>query len=190
MILITGATGNLGSKVIENLLKNTEVKQIAALVQSEEKAQILKEKGVNIRVGNYDDPIALEKTMEGITKVMLISGNDILKREQQHKNVIDAAKKAGVNYIAYTGFLIRNIENSALKSMMESHFPTETYLKASGLAYTIFRNNYYADVIPMFLGDKETVLNNGIVFPAGNGSVPYALRSEMAEAFANVFIRQ
>lgn len=188
MILITGATGNLGSKVIENLLKKTSANQIVALAQNEEKAKTLQSKGVNVRIGNYDDTASLDSAMEGIEKVLLISGNDIPKREQQHKNVIDSAKKAGVKYIAYTSFSIRDIENSALKGMMESHFPTEEYLKESGVSYTILRNNYYADVISMFIGEKETILNNGIVFPAGDGKVPYSLRSEMAEAFANVLL--
>lgn len=79
---------------------------------------------------------------------------------------------------------MQNIEKSALKPIMGDHFDTETHILESGLTYTFLRDNLYADVLPLFVG--EQVLETGINFPAGNGRVPYTLRTEMAEAFANV----
>jgi NAD(P)H dehydrogenase (quinone) len=73
MILITGATGQLGTAVVKNLLKKTSANQIVALVRDESKASDLKEKGVNIRIGSYDDPALLDKAMQGIEKVLLIA---------------------------------------------------------------------------------------------------------------------
>jgi len=124
--------------------------------------------------------------MQGIGKVLLISTIDH-HRYQQHKNVVDAAKKAGVKHIAYTGVAIKDVNASAVKSLLESHFQTEDYIKESGLNYTMFRNTLYAEVVPMYVGEK--VFEKGIYLPAGNGKVPYAIRNEMGEAMANTLLQ-
>ena len=102
---------------------------------------------------------------------------------QQHRNVIDTAKKLGVKNIAYTSRAMRNRETLA-HQLMEEHFLTEDYIKKSGLNYTIFRNTLYMDVLPLFVGKK--VFETGIFQPAGDGKVAFALRKEMGEAMANV----
>ena len=137
MILVTGATGQLGTAVIPNLLKKTSAERIAALVRDESKASALKEKGVDIRVGSYDDRASLDRAMQGIEKVLLIAGTDEDKRLQQHQNVVDAAKKAGVKYIAYTS---RNLKdpNTLANKLMNGHFQTEDYIKECGLNYVLF----------------------------------------------------
>jgi NAD(P)H dehydrogenase (quinone) len=184
MILITGATGHLGSATIDFLLKKTSANQIAALVRDESKASDLKEKGVDIRIGNYDDIASLDSAMQGIEKVLLIASNDEDNRLAQHQNVVDAAKKAGVKCIAYTS---RNLKDRStlVNKLMEGHFQTEDYIKDSGLNYAIFRNALYMDTIPQFVGGEQ-VFETGINLPAGEGRVAYALRREMGEAIANV----
>lgn len=184
MILVTGATGNLGKATVEFLSKKIPAKEIAVLVRDENKANDLKALGVDIRIGDYHDKDSLVKAFQGIEKVFLISSNDLEDRFGQQQRAIDAAKEAGVKHILYTGVSMRNIENSALKPFMGVHFETERYILDSGLTYTFLRDNLYADVLPMFVG--ENVFETGINFPAGNGRVPYTLRKEMAEAFANV----
>ncbi len=186
MILITGATGQLGTAVINHLLEKTSANQIAALVRDETKASALKEKGVDIRVGSYDDTASLDRAMQGIEKVLLIAGTDEDKRLQQHQNVVDAAKKAGVQDIAYTSRNLKDPSTLANK-LMNGHFQTEDYIKASGLNYVIFRNVLYMDTIPQFVGG-EKVVDTGINLPTGNGRVAFALRSEMGEAIANVML--
>src|SRR5690606_11792661 len=186
MILITGATGHLGTATIENLLKNTPVNKIVAFARDENKAQQLKERGIEIRLGNFEDTASLDKAMQGIEKVLLISTIDH-QRYQQHKNVVDAAKKAGVKHIAYTGVTLKNVNTSAVKFLMDSHFETEDYIKESGLNYTFLRNSLYAEVIPMYVG--ENVFEKGIYLPTANGKVAYALRREMGEAAANVLLQ-
>jgi NAD(P)H dehydrogenase (quinone) len=186
MILVTGATGHLGTATIEHLLKNTTAGNIVALARDENKARHLKEEGVEVRVGNFDDTASLNKAMQGIEKVLLISTIDH-HRIQQHKNVVDAAKKAGIKFIAYTGVSMKNVNTSAIKMLMESHFQTENYIKESGLVYTFLRNTLYTDVIPMHVGEK--VFETGILLPAGTGKVPYALRREMGEAAASVLLQ-
>ncbi len=185
MILVTGATGQLGTIIVENLLKKTSANQIVAFVRDESKAADLKERGVDIRVGSYDDTASLDKAMQGIEKALLIAATDEDKRLQQHQNVVDAAKKAGVQCIAYTSRTLKDRSTMANK-LMEGHFQTEDYIKESGLTYTIFRNVLYMDTIPQFVGEK--VFDRGIYLPAGQGKVAYALRSEMGEAIASVLL--
>lgn len=115
MILITGATGHLGTSVIQTLLKKTAASNIAALVRDEAKAIDIKEKGINIRVGNYDDKASLDKAMQGIEKVLLISGGGAPNGLEQHQNVVNAAKNAGVKCIAYTGRSLKD-RNSLITS--------------------------------------------------------------------------
>jgi NAD(P)H dehydrogenase (quinone) len=194
MILITGATGQLGTAVIKNLLEKTSAeranltlrKRITALVRDEIKASALKEKGVDIRVGNYDDPASLDNAMQGIVQVLLIAGTDEENRLRQHQNVVDAAKKAGVQCIAYTSRNLKDPSTLANK-LMNGHFQTEDYIKASGLNYVLFRNVLYMDTIGQFVGG-EKVFETGINLPTGDGRVPFALRSEMGEAIANVLL--
>lgn len=182
MILVTGATGHLGSATIDFLLKKLPATKIAAFARDENKAVGLRKKGVDIRVGSYDDVASLDKAMRGVEKVLLIASNNEENRLEQHRNVVDAAKKANARCFAYTS---RNLKDrrALVNRLMDSHFETEDYIKESGLNRVLFRNALYMDVIPQFVG--ETVFETGINLPAGDGQVSYALRSEMGEAIAN-----
>lgn len=187
MILVTGGTGHLGSATIEHLLKNTSANNIVVFARDKDKAKHLIEKGIEVRIGTFDDVTSLDKAMQGIDKVLLISTIDH-HRFQQHQNVVEAAKRAGVKHILYTSVSLRNVNTSAIKTLMESHFQTEDYIKASGLKYTLLRNTLYTDVIPFYIGEK--VLDTGVFLPAGEGKVAYALRREMGEAAANVLLQE
>lgn len=182
MILITGASGHLGSATLNFLLKKLPPSQLVALVRDETKATDLKANGIDIRVGEYGDTASLDRAMQGIDTVLLIAGTNEEKRLEQHQNVVNAAKKAGVQRIAYTSRALRD-RNTLVNKLMVSHFQTEDYIKASGLAYTLFQNILYMDVIPQFVG--PSVFEQGIYLPAGQGKVAFALRSEMGEAMAN-----
>ncbi len=182
-ILVTGAAGNLGSVVVETLLNHIEPTDISALVRTVDDISKLESNGVNICKGNYDDVTSLEKAMDTIDTVLLISAGDQGDRMQQHRNIIDTAKKVGVKNIAYTSRAMRNREKLA-HQLMEEHFLTEDYIKACGLNYVIFRNTLYMDVLPIFAGTQ--VFETGIWQPAGDGKVTFALRKEMGEAMANV----
>lgn len=183
MILVTGATGQLGFAVIDFLLRKLPASQIAGLVRDENKAAALKAKGVGLRLGSYDDRASLDRAMQGVNKVLLIAGTDEANRVQQHRNVLEAAKKAGVPWLGYTSRTLKDRATMANK-LMEGHFQTEEDVKASGLAYSLFRNVLYLDTLPQFLGPN--VLETGVYLPAGTGKVAFALRREMGEAIANV----
>ncbi|GAB4027485.1 SDR family oxidoreductase [Spirosoma koreense] len=188
MILVTGATGQLGTAVIHQLLQKIPVSQIAAFVRDEAKATNLIRQGVPIHVGTYDDPDALDRAMQGIETVLLIAGTDEEKRVNQHQNVVDATKKAGSRRIAYTSRALKNPE-TLVNQLMKSHFQTEDYIKASGIPYMLFQNSLYMDAIPQFVGGSA-VFERGIYVPAGQGSVALALRSELGEAIANALVDQ
>ena len=182
-ILVTGATGHIGTAVIETLLHKMPAQEIVAFARDEAKATVLKAKGVGICTGNYNDAGSLANAMQGIDKLLLVSSSDPSGRLQQQLNVIDVARQHGVRCIAYTSRSLRD-RNTLANQMMVEHFETEDYIKQSGLPYTIFRNALYMDTVPLFVG-KE-VFEKGFMLPAGEGKVAFALRKEMGEAIANV----
>jgi NAD(P)H dehydrogenase (quinone) len=186
MILVTGATGHLGSTAVSQLLKNTSANNIVAFARDENRVNHLRGKGIEVRFGTYDNISSLDSAMHGIDKVLLISGNGP-NRLQQHKNVVTAAKKAGIKHITYTSIALKDMETAASRSLMEDLSQTEDYIKESGLTYTMLRNSLYIDGIPLFAGER--VFETGIYLPSGNGKVPFALRREMGEAAANVLLQ-
>jgi NAD(P)H dehydrogenase (quinone) len=183
-ILITGATGHLGTTVIEHLVSKITPKQITALVRNLSKATDILTKGINVREGDYFKQESLVNAMQGIDTVLLISSSDFNDRFGQHKNVIDAAKEAGVKHVFYTGVTMKDIEQSVMKPLLESHFQTEQYIQSQGFHYTFLRNGLYMEVIPTFVG--QNVLETGIFLPAGAGKVAYASRKDLGEATANI----
>lgn len=190
MILVTGATGNYGKSTIDFLLKKGySSSNIVALVRDEEKAADLKSKGITIRIGDYNNYEQLVAAFTGVEKLLLVSGSDVVNRGKQQENVVNAAKQAGVKHILYTSFERKNdTETSPIALLGKSHIDTENLIKASGLTYTIFRNNLYLDALPMFFG--EQVLTTGIFLPAGDAKSAFAWRNDMAEATANVLTSQ
>ena len=117
--------------------------------------------------------------MNSVYKVLLISGGDADNGLQQHQNVVDAAKKAGVKCIAYTGRSLKD-RSTLVNVLMNRHFLTEDYIKASGLSYVLFRNVLYMDVLPQFVGGDK-VFDTGTHLPAGDGKVAYACAAKWAK---------
>jgi NAD(P)H dehydrogenase (quinone) len=185
MILVTAATGHLGTATIDQLLsKNVPANQIAGLVRDEKKAEGLAAKGIGIRKGDYHNAASLEAAFKGIDTLVFISSGDIHDRVAQHRNVVNAAKAAGVKNIIYTSVLKASENLKFLPGV--DHYHTENFLKESGIAYTSFRNTFYIEVLPVILGGA---LQNGQwYYAAGNGQVNFAARADMAEAIANVAI--
>jgi len=183
MIAITGATGQLGRATLHYLQQKTAANQLIALVRDPQKATDLSAQGVQVRQGDYNDPAALRAAFEGAETVLLISGDDLEHRLQQHKNVIDAAKAVGARRVLYTSVI--NPAADSHFGALPSHVATEAYLKESGLAYTLLRNTLYLDLMPMMIGENALV-SGQIYAAAGDGRVSYALRQDLAEATANI----
>lgn len=185
-ILITGATGQLGKEVINALLKKTDSRTISALVRDTAKAGDLKAKGIDIRVGSYDDVASLVKAFKGMDTIYFVSSSEIANRSQQHENVVKAAKEAQVKHVVYTSFQRRNeTASSPIAAVSAGHLAAEEALKKSGLTYTILKHGLYMDMLPVFLGEK--ILESGQIYqPAGEGKTAYILRKDLAEAGAEI----
>ena len=188
--LITGATGGLGSSAVAHLSKDVDTSEIAVLVRdaSSDKAKAYEAKGYELRVADYDNSDKLEAAFKDIEILYFVSASDIPSREPQHKNVVTAAKNAGVKHVVYTSPGRKDeSQDSPVAAVMDAHIKTEKWLQESGIAYTILRHNLYAEVVPMFLGEKEALLNSKTVFlPTGEGKTAFASRDELAEAGAAV----
>jgi NAD(P)H dehydrogenase (quinone) len=185
MILVTAATGHLGTATIDSLLKaKVPASQIAGLVRDEQKAAALSAKGIALRKGDYFDASALEKAFQGIDTLVFISSGSLEDRVSQHRNVVNAAIASGVKHIIYTSVLKASETLKFFPGV--DHYHTETFLKESGIPYTVFRNTFYMEILPMFLGGA---LESGQWFyAAGNAKINVAARVDMAEAIANVAV--
>jgi NAD(P)H dehydrogenase (quinone) len=179
-IAVTGATGKLGRLVVAALLKSPSQPHVIAVVRDAAKAADLGP-GVEVRVANYDDAAAVRAALAGADKVLLISGNEVGKRVPQHKNVIDAAKAAGVKLIAYTSILKGDQSPMALA---KEHIETEKLVRSSGLPFTLLRNGWYNE---NYTGNIATALQLGAVNgAAGEGRISAASRADYAAAAAAV----
>ena len=174
----------MGGVVIENLLKKIPAQQINTLTRKAEKQLEFQTKGFNSFLGDYNDIASLEKAMSGVDTVLLISSGDQGDRMQEHKNVVDTAKKTGVTAIAYTS---RSLKDRATltNKLMDEHFQTEDYIKESGLKFIIFQNALYMEVLPYYIG-KSAFDSGGFVQVAGEGKVAFTFRDDQSEAMANV----
>ncbi|MCK7103642.1 SDR family oxidoreductase [Enterobacter cloacae] len=181
MIAITGATGQLGRLVIEQLLKTVPANQIVAIVRNPAKAEALSQQGIVVRQGNYTDQAALTTALKGVKKLLLISSSEVGQRATQHQNVINAAKAAGVTFIAYTSLL--HADNSPLGLHVE-HVATEKALATYGIPYALLRNGWYTE---NYLASAPPALEHGVfIGAAGEGKIASATRADYAAAAAKV----
>ena len=179
MIALTGATGQLGHYVLQDLLKTVPASQIVAIVRNPAKAQALSQQGVVVRQADYSDEAALTAALQGVNKLLLISSSEVGQRAVQHRNVINAAKAAGVTFIAYTSLL--HADTSPL-GLAAEHIETEQMLADSGIAYALLRNGWYTE---NYLASAP--LEHGVfIGAAGEGKIASATRADYAAAAARV----
>ncbi|MCW5719790.1 MAG: SDR family oxidoreductase [Devosia sp.] len=186
MILISGATGNLGREVVAQLKTQIPAGDFVVLARDADKAGHFIDQGIAVRIADFDDPDSLSAAFKGIDTFLFVSTTSH-DRARQQMRAVDIAAANGIKRIVYTGLAIKDIDTSAVRDLMLSHFQTEDHIRASGMAYTFMRNTMYAEAIPQIAGPKAP--SDGIFLPGGDGRVPYALRSEMAEAAANVLLQ-
>ncbi len=181
MIVITGATGQLGRLVIASLLKKIPAASLVAAVRNVEKAKDIAALGVQVRQADYNQPASWNAALQGADKVLLISSSEIGQRTQQHRAVIDAAKRAGVKLLAYTSVL--HADTSVL-GLASEHRQTEAAIRASGLPFVLLRNGWYTENYAMGI---PTALSLGAVYGcAGDGRIASSARADYAEAAAVV----
>lgn len=182
MLCVTAATGQLGRKVVEFLLQKVPADEIVVAVRNPSKADDMARRGLQVREADYDRPETLEKAFVGVSKLLLISSPQVGRRVEQHRNSIEAAKKAGVETIVYTSVL--HADRSLLGIIAEEHRQTETLIIGSGLDYTILRNGWYTENYAQII--KIAAEKGELVSAAGNGRISAAPRKDYAEAAAVV----
>ena len=175
---VTGATGQLGQLVVEQLKKRIANEEIVALARNLEKASGL---GVEVREFDYTKPEIMVESLKGIDHLLLISGSEFGQRAAQHTNVINAAKKAGVKWIVYTSLL--RADTTGINIAGE-HLASEKTLKESGIAYTILRNGWYSENYTMSI--PGAIKGGAFLGSAKDGKISSAPRADYAEAAAVV----
>lgn len=182
MIVITGATGQLGRLVIAELLKTTPASELVAAVRSPQKAQDLAAQGIQVREADYDRPDTLDSAFQGAEKLLLISSSEVGKRVEQHRAVIDAAKRAGVSLVAYTSLL--HADTSPLSLLGKEHRATEALLHDSGLPTVLLRNGWYNENYAA--GIPAALAHHALASCAGDARIASAARIDYAAAAAAV----
>ncbi len=181
MIVITGASGQLGRLVIQSLLTKVPASRIVAAVRNPQKASDLAALGVQIRRADYTDSAFLDAAFQGAEKVLLISSSEVGQRLAQHRNAIDAARRAGVSLLAYTSLL--HADTSPL-GLAGEHVATEAWLAQSGVPFVLLRNGWYTE---NYLASIPPALQHGaFIGSAGEGRIASAARADYAEAAAVV----
>ncbi|MEC0231419.1 SDR family oxidoreductase [Paenibacillus alba] len=183
-ILVTGATGQLGSKVVEALLASAPAEQLAISVRDTDKASDLRALGVDVRHGDFDQPATLAEAFRGVDRLLIVSTQgDNETRIRQHLAAVSAAKQAGVGFIAYTS--VTNAEETEL-FLAPVHRATEEAIRGTGIPYSFLRNNWY---IENEVGTIQGILAGApLVISAGQGKVGWASRGDYAQAAANVLL--
>ena len=183
-ILVTGATGKLGSKVVESLLKSIPASDLAVSVRNPEKAEGLRARGIEVRQGDFDNPETLDNAFTGIDRLLIISADgDNETRILQHTNAVQAAERAGVKFIAYTS-LANATESKNL--MAPPHVETEAAIIRTGIPYSFLRNNWYLE---NEIGSIQGAMAGAPwVTSAGKGKVGWALQQDYADAAAAVLV--
>ncbi|WP_216914836.1 MULTISPECIES: SDR family oxidoreductase [unclassified Synechococcus] len=179
--VITGATGQLGRLVIDVLLRRVPADSIVAAVRNIDKASDIAALGVQVRQADYNQPASLEAAFEGADRLLLISSSEIGQRTRQHQAVIDAAKRSGIQLLAYTSVL--HADTSVL-ALAQEHRETEAAILESGMPFVLLRNGWYTE---NYTAGVASALSLGaVVGCAGEGRIASASRADYAEAAATI----
>jgi len=181
VIFITAAGGQLGGIVVKALLDVVPAERVIAGVRDASRTASLLPIGVAVRTADYDKPETLDAAFAGVDRVLLISSNALGRRVQQHRHVIDAAKRTGVKFLAYTSVL--HADNSSL-GLAEEHRRTEADIRASGISFAFLRNGWYTENYAA--AAKPSVEHGAVLGSAGEGRISSASRADYAAAAATI----
>ena len=182
-IAVTSASGQLGSAIVKQLIKEIGKDNVVGIARTPEKAKHL---GIEIRKGDYNNRHDFDKALQGVDVVLLVSGMDKPEtRIQQHRNVIEAAKQNGVQKIVYTS-IVGDENKTAFSPVVKSNRQTEKDIQESGLEWVIGRNGIYIEpdleYIEVYV--KEGAIRNC----AGKGKCGYTSRKELGYAYAKMLV--
>lgn len=179
MLVITGASGQLGRAATQTVLKRNDPRQLILTTRTPEAIEDVPD-GVQVRYANFDEPESLAKAFAGGRRLLLVSTGTLTNRSAQHAAAIDAAIAAGVQHVLYTSMTGAAQENPALIS--ESHWATEEHLRASGLGWTMLRCGMYSDFL--VFEAAEALRTGRLVHNRGDGRCGYVARLDCAKAAA------
>jgi NAD(P)H dehydrogenase (quinone) len=182
--LVTGTSGHLGRLTVHALLeRGVDAADVVATARDTDAIADLAALGVETRRADYTDPASLKEAFVGVDRALLVSSSAVGERVAQHAHVIEAAKDAGVELLAYTS--ITRADSSTL-ALAEEHRLTEELLAASGLPVVLLRNSWYLE---NYTGQVATALEHGAVLgAAGRGRVSAATRADYAAAAAAALV--
>lgn len=184
MLIITGASGQLGHAIVSHLVRLVPADQVVATCRHPDQTEDLKELGVEVRHGDFDDAASLSSAFKGITQLLLVSSNARAHGADpltQHDNAIGAAREAGVQRIVYTSHMAAGTDSAF--PPMHDHAATEAMLRDSGVAWTALRHGYYgASGIAML----TRALKTGVLDTAADGPVAWTAHADLAEAAARI----
>ncbi|WP_129842930.1 NAD(P)H-binding protein [Streptomyces sp. RFCAC02] len=182
MIIVTGATGKLGRRTVENLLTRVPAERIGVSVRDPRGAEDLADRGVRVRRGSFTEPASLAHAFEGASQVLIVSV-DAMGEEcvAQHRAAIDGAVAAGARRILYTSQM--GASATSHFQACRDHAATEDALRACGVPFTSLRNGFYATSAVHFLGDALT--SGRIALPAA-GPVSWTAHADLAGAAAAI----
>ena len=182
MIVVTGATGQLGNAIVQDLLRRLPADQVVASVRDADKAKGLAARGVRVRIGDFADAGGLEKAFAGADQVLIVSADKLGEEALQlHRSAIDAARNVGVRRVLYTSHMGARAGSPFLPA--DQHAGTEADLAASGLSYTALRHGFYAESCLHMIGDG---LRAGELRTPEDGPVSWTARADLAEADAAI----
>jgi NAD(P)H dehydrogenase (quinone) len=181
-IAITGASGKLGRATLQALSgRNVPAASVYPVMRDPSKGADLAEKGFQVRRGDYTDPASLEAAFKGVDRLLFISTSVVgEERMLHHRNVVAAAKRAGVGHILYTSVIKPSADAKFAAS--PGHFHTEALIRDSGIPHTFFRNNLYLDIIPFLFGSATQT--GVLTHCAGSGRIGFIARDDIAQAAA------
>lgn len=184
-VAITAASGSLGSEIVRAVIPLVGSEGVVALARTPSNAQSL---GIEVRPGDYESPGELERSLKGIDAVLLVSGMDAPdKRVEQHRNVISAAREAGVSKMVYTS--IQGAESgTAFSPIVQSNRQTEDDVRSSGMRWSIGRNGIYIEPDVEYVDQYK--MKGEIANCAGNAKCGYTTRPELAYAYAHMLTEE
>ena len=184
-LLVTGASGHLGRRVVELLSSSPQAKgrKLIAVTRSPDKLAEFAARGVEVRAGDFDQPSTLQAAFAGVERALIIS-TDALDRPghrlEQHFAAVKAARAAGVKHLVYTS--LTNPDPQSPITLAPDHWGTEGAIRDSGMSFTVLRNNMYTDYLLM--GLPHAVSGGKLVNSFGDGAVSYVTREDCAGAAA------
>lgn len=182
MIIVTGATGQLGRRIVERLLVRVPVDRIGVSVRDPRKAREFADRGVRVRQGSFTDAAGLKHAFEGASQVLVVSVDKMGEEcVAQHRTAIEAAVAVGARRILYTSQM--GASATSRFQACRDHAATEDALRACGVPFTSLRNGFYATSAAHFLGDAAR--SGRIALPA-DGPVAWTAHADLAEATAAV----